>query len=273
MPGARVMIQKGIPYPRATGAIGGTLLALTAIAWMLTVHQASSLSMSSSMGAAGSLAEVAVALPLLVFLAMWVVMMSAMMLPSVMPMVLIYHRVAQSKARASGSLRAWLGTVFFVMGYFATWASFGLVAYVAGRGLDALGTVWPALATERGVLTGAALIVAGVYQVTPLKSVCLAHCRSPLSFLTHHWRSGRGAALRMGAEHGIFCVGCCWGLMLVLFAVGVMNLPWMGLLALIILAEKTLAQGRMISWAVAGFLMTAGVLAAVGHLPGLASTM
>lgn len=264
---------EGIPYPRATGAIAGILLALTAIAWMLTMHQASSLSMSSSMGAAGSLAEVAVALPLLVFLVMWVVMMSAMMLPSVMPMVLTYHRVAQSKARASGSPRAWLGTVFFVMGYLAAWAGFGLVAYGAGRGLDALGTVWPALAMERGVLTGAALIVAGGYQVTPLKSACLTQCRSPLSFLTIHWRPGRGAALRMGAEHGIFCVGCCWGLMLVLFAVGVMNLPLMGLLALIILAEKTLPHGRLISWAVAGLLLTAGVLAAADHLPGLARTV
>ena len=263
----------GIRYPRATVVIGGMLLCLTAVAWALTVNQAGSMSMMSAMGGSGALADVAVALPLVVFLMMWVVMMAAMMLPSVMPMVLLYHRVAQSKARARCSLMASLGTALFMVGYFVTWTGFGLVAYGVGHGLDALAMRWPALATEHGVLIGTALTVAGAYQVMPLKSACLTHCRSPLSFLTHHWGPGRGAALRMGAEHGLYCVGCCWGLMLVLFAVGVMNLPWMGLLALIILAEKTLPQGRVISWGVAGLLLIAGVLAAYGHLPGVASAM
>lgn len=121
---------------------------------------------------------------------------------------------------------------------------------------------------HRSVVIGVVLVAAGLYQFTLLKHVCLKHCRSPFDFLAHHWHTGRGAAVQLGVYHGLYCIGCCWGLMLVLFAVGLMSLPWMGLVALMILVEKVLPHERWLNWGIASLLL-AGVLAATGHLPGV----
>jgi predicted metal-binding membrane protein len=273
-------------YPRATLVVGAALLMLTGLAWVVTIGQVTSMSamigmssaggmrsggMSGASGAAGTLIDLAGTLTLALFLPMWVAMMAAMMLPSAAPMILLFDRVSRSKAPSQLALRAAVPTALFVGGYFLTWTAFGLLAYVVGLALSLLGAHWPVLAMYRPAMTGALLAGAGLYQVSPLKGACLKHCRSPLDFLTHHWRTGRGAAVRMGSAHGLYCVGCCWGLMLVLFAVGLMNLAWMGMVSLLILAEKVLPGGRRISWGVAALLAAAGTLAAAGHLPGVAA--
>jgi predicted metal-binding membrane protein len=271
-------------YPRATVLVGGALLLLTLVAWAITIDQAQSMrvvagmgtsggmhpgEMGGALGTAGTLIDLAGSLTLALFVPMWVAMMAAMMLPSAAPMILLFDRVSRSKSAGQPPLRAAVPTAAFVGGYFLTWTAFGLLAYGVGVALERLSGHWPALAMDRPVITGALLVGAGLYQVSPLKTACLKHCQSPLAFLTHHWRVGRGAAVRMGTAHGLYCVGCCWGLMVVLFAVGLMNLAWMGLVSLLILAEKVLPGGRRISWGVAGLLTVAGTLAATGHLPGV----
>jgi predicted metal-binding membrane protein len=275
-----------IRYPRATIVLVATLLGLTVLAWVVTIGQMTSMNAPAGMssaggmqssgmtggpGTAGTLIDLAGTLSLALFVPMWVAMMAAMMLPSAAPMILLFDRVSRSKTAGQSALRAAAPTALVVGGYFLTWTVFGLLAYAVGLVLGLLGAHWPALAMYRPAITGVLLVVAGLYQLSPLKGACLQHCRSPLDFLTHHWRVGRGAAVRMGAAHGLYCVGCCWGLMLVLFAVGLMNLAWMGLVSLLIVAEKVLPGGRRISWGVAGLLAVSGVLAITGHLPGMAA--
>jgi predicted metal-binding membrane protein len=109
-------------------------------------------------------------------------------------------------------------------------------------------------------VAAAAMIAAGLYQLTPLKQRCLSHCRSPLSFLSHHWRPGAGGAWRMGVDHGVYCVGCCWVLFVLLVVVGLASLPWMGLITLIVCAEKLLPYGKPVTWGVAGLLVALGML-------------
>lgn len=270
-----------VRYQRATLVVGAALLALTVIAWVVTIGQANSMnemastssagSMGAPSGSAGTLVDFSATLSPTIFLLMWIAMMAAMMLPSAAPMILLFDRVSRSKAADRSSLVATLPTAFFVGGYLLTWTAFGLGAYTVGAGLALLDTHWLVLSMYRPTITGALLIGAGLYQLSPLKGSCLAHCRSPLEFLTHHWRTGRSAAVRIGAAHGLYCLGCCWGLMLVLFAVGLMNLAWMGVVSLLILVEKVLPGGRRISWGVAALLVVAGALALAGHLPGVAS--
>ena len=275
-----------VRYQRTTLLVGAALLALTVIAWAVTISQANSMNgmagtngaggmrsgdMGAASGGAGTLVDFSATLPPTIFLPMWIAMMAAMMLPSAAPMILLFDRVSRSKAAGRASLVATLPTAFFVAGYLLTWTAFGLGAYAVGAGLALLGTHWPTLSMYRPTITGTLLIGAGLYQLSSLKGACLAHCRSPLEFLAHHWRTGQSAAVRMGAAHGLYCVGCCWGLMLVLFAVGLMNLAWMGLVSLLILVEKVLPGGRRISWSVAALLVAAGALAVAGHLPGVAS--
>jgi predicted metal-binding membrane protein len=202
------------------------------------------------------------------YLGVWVTMMAAMMFPSAAPMVLLFSRISGERAKRG---QPFVPTWVFVLSYLGVWTVYGLAAYGLYRlvvGLD-----FGFLAWDRGgpYVAGGAIVAAGVYQLTPLKSVCLRHCRSPLHFLLHGWRSGVVGALRMGAEHGAFCVGCCWGLMLVLFALGVMSLTWMAVVAGLIFAEKVLPGGERLRLAVALLLVAFGiwVAAAPGSVPGL----
>ncbi len=202
------------------------------------------------------------------FLGIWVTMMAAMMLPSAAPMVLLFERVnRQRAAQRRPFVPAWV----FVAGYLAVWTAFGLVAYATYALVAAL---------EHGVLAwdragpyvaGGAVVAAGLYQLTPLKSMCLRHCRGPMHFLMHGWREGRIGALRMGAEHGAYCVGCCWGLMLALFAVGVMSIFWMAAVAGVVFAEKVIPYGDRVSRVLAVSLVALGVWigAAPDTVPGL----
>ena len=198
------------------------------------------------------------------FLGIWVTMMAAMMLPSVAPMVLAYARVGRARPSSAP-------TAVFVGGYFAAWTAYGLVAYGAFRLVDAVDM--GALAWDRAgpYVAGGAIVAAGLYQVTPIKDVCLRHCRTPVHFLAHGWRDGAFGAFRMGFTHGLYCVGCCWGLMLVLFSLGVMSLVWMAAIAGIIFAEKVLPHGERLTRVIGVAFVALGLWIAVspGSVPGL----
>ena len=177
-------------------------------------------------------------------LVMWAVMMFAMMLPSVTPTVMIYGRVRE-KRESDG--RPFAPTGAFVSGYLLAWTGFSLVATIINWLLHTDGAMTSMMGRVAPFAAGVLLIGAGVFQWTPVKDACLDHCRSPMSFLMLHWREGTSGAMLMGLHHGAYCLGCCWMLMLLLFALGIMNLPWVALLTVVVLAEKTLPYGRAIS--------------------------
>jgi predicted metal-binding membrane protein len=186
----------------------------------------------------------------LLMFSMWWLMMIAMMLPSAAPMVLL-HAAVTRKGLARADLnepkalshRLFLTTTAFIAGYLAMWGAFSLVAVVAQWAL-ARGELLSAMMMPTSKFLGSGLLLAaGVWQLTPFKTVCLRHCRSPISFLSTHWHPGVGGAFRMGIEHGGFCLGCCWFLMALLFYGGVMNLIWIIGLALVVLAEKVMPAG------------------------------
>jgi predicted metal-binding membrane protein len=203
------------------------------------------------------------------FLGIWVTMMAAMMLPSVAPMVLTFARVhAQRSVRGRpDAVPTWV----FVSGYFAVWTAYGLVAYaffLAARDWGASFLDWDG---NGRYLAGGAIAAAGLYELTPAKDVCLRHCRSPLHFLAHSWREGWLGALRLGVVHGAYCVGCCFGLFVILFAVGVMSLAWMALIATVIFIEKALPFGERASRAFAVAFVLLGLWVALdpSAVPGL----
>jgi predicted metal-binding membrane protein len=202
------------------------------------------------------------------YVGVWVTMMAAMMFPAAAPMVLIFHRVSRERARRGQSF---VPTWMFVLTYLAVWALYGLAAYGLYRLLVHLGGGF--FDWDRGGrwVAGAAIAAAGLYELTPLKSVCLRHCRGPLHYVLGGWRSGRLGAVRMGAEHGAYCVGCCWGLMVVLFALGVMSLTWMAVVAGLIFAQKVLPRGELLTRVFAVALVGVGiwVASAPGSVPGL----
>lgn len=194
-------------------------------------------------------------------LAMWVIMMAGMMLPSATPATLVYAAVAR-KARREGAPVAPVAA--FVAGYLIMWALFSLAATLAQWGLDRAALLSPMLVSTSPVLGGALLVAAGGYQLTPFKDACLEHCRSPAHFIAGHWRPGTLGALRLGAEHGAWCLGCCWVLMGLLFVGGVMNLFWIAAITLFVLVEKIVpwgaGGGRFAGWGMiaAGGVMLAG---------------
>lgn len=193
---------------------------------------------------------------------MWAVMMVGMMLPSVTPMVLIYAGVAR-KSAAQGMPVAPTGA--FVSGYIAIWLIFSLFATLAQWGLDQATLLSPMMVSNSVSLGAALLIAAGIYQWLPIKDKCLHHCRSPVHFITTHWRPGSIGAFKMGLSHGAFCLGCCWVLMALLFVGGVMNLLWIAAIALFVLLEKVLPFGD-VSGRVMGLLMitAGGIIAFIG---------
>jgi predicted metal-binding membrane protein len=193
------------------------------------------------------------------FMTMWAAMMIAMMLPSAMPMILMYRRVLTFHRTPGATAK----TFAMATGYFTAWSMLGLFAYAAGAGLGH----W-AMASDRvsriiPLAAAAGLMVAGVYQLTPWKTSCLRHCRDPISFLAEHLHGGAWGALKMGIHHGIFCAACCWGLMLMQCALGIMNLGVMVLVAAAIAVEKLLPWGNGIGKIVGLISAVAGVALAV----------
>ena len=177
------------------------------------------------------------------FLGMWVAMMVAMMLPSALPMLIIYRRAALFRGDAAGGL----GTFLVGAGYFATWAAFGVIAYALGVSIAAAAMRWDSVSRAVPIATGAALVVAGLYQLTPWKFACLRHCRDPLSLVACRLDGGPLGALRLGLHHGTVCAACCWALMLVQLALGVMNIAVMAAVATVIALEKLTTWGRILS--------------------------
>jgi predicted metal-binding membrane protein len=167
---------------------------------------------------------------------MWIVMMGAMMTPAVLPITLVFIRL--ERERHARPLPA--DGLLFAAGYLSVWSLFALVATLLQWGLHRTALLQTDALTTGRPLAGAILLVAGLYQLTPLKETCLAHCRSPMEFLLSHWRSGPSGAFRMGLHHGGYCLGCCWALMLLMFAAGVMSVAAMAVLSLFILAERLL---------------------------------
>jgi predicted metal-binding membrane protein len=201
----------------------------------------------------------------LAMLAMWSVMMVGMMTPSAAPMILIYARVGR-KAAQGGTPFAPAG--WFASGYLLAWAGYALAATILQWLLEQAMLLAPMTASAGPLLGGLLLVAAGLYQWTPLKHACLAQCQSPFQFIQRHggFRGDRGGALGLGLRHGAFCIGCCWALMLLLFVGGVMNLLWIAAIALLVLAEKLLPYGRLISRAAGAAMIAAGAALAAGFI-------
>jgi len=200
----------------------------------------------------------------------WVVMMAAMMFPSIAPLVVMHARIEEGKRRDGKTVEAG-STALFVCGYLLTWTAAGVVGYAVievGRALSLDFLSWDAAGPY---VAGGVIAAAAVYQLTPLKEVCLRHCRNPMMFLLSHWRPGRLGALRMGVEHGGWCVGCCWGLMVVLFALGVMSIGWMVFVAALIAIEKLLPWRPLANRGIAVLLVALGAAVAFApdDVPGL----
>jgi predicted metal-binding membrane protein len=229
------------------------LFALAGVGWWWTVHEM----WGMDEGPWTSLGRLSW------FLGVWIVMMAAMMFPSVAPTVALYSRMTRQRSP--------LLPLVFTGGYVLTWAGAGLVAFALVAAVNR--TSGDVLAWDRAGrwVAGATLVGAAVYELTPLKDVCLGKCRSPLGFLLGSWRDGRWGALRMGAKNGAWCVGCCWALMASLFALGVMSIAWMAFVAGLIAIEKTLPWRRVATYGTAALLLTLGVLlfAAPHAIPAL----
>ena len=227
---------------RSQVAVVGALFTLAGLGWWWTVDQMQGMDNGpwTSLGTLGW------------FFSVWVVMMAAMMLPSVAPTIALYARMTGARTPRAPAM--------FVVGYLLTWAGTGVVAFVAAKAAN--WTAGDALAWDRAGrwVAGATLLVAAVYELTPLKDVCLGKCRSPLGFLLGCWREGSLGALRMGARNGAWCVGCCWALMASLFALGIMSIGWMALVTGLIAAEKMLPWRRVATYGTATILCALGLL-------------
>ena len=194
-------------------------------------------------------------------IAMWWIMMIAMMTPSATPTILLYARVYRHALVQGQKIQDKLApTGAFAAGYLLVWLGFAAAAATLHWALERAGLVSAMMmGSQSRLLSGAVLITAGLYQLSPLKNICLAHCRTPTSFLSRHWRPRALGALRLGAMHGGYCVGCCWLLMALLFVGGVMNLTWIAALAILVLIEKVLPPGQWVGRAVGIVLIVWGV--------------
>ncbi len=246
------------PLARERNIIVAALVILAAAAWAVLIWQAGAVEMTSMGPTMGMTAAL--------FLALWVVMMVAMMFPTAAPMIVLFGRV-QAQRRSRGD--AFIATSVFVGAYLFVWSASGIVAFLAAIAAERVAGEL-GLSTETAArIGGALLVVAGLYQLTPLKRACLTHCRSPLSFVMTSWRPGTAGALRMGIEHGVYCLGCCWLLFVILFPLGMMNVAAMAVITLFIFAEKTFPFGRRVMQAGAAILILYGlaVLVAPALLP------
>jgi|ETNmetMinimDraft_26_1059896.scaffolds.fasta_scaffold08844_4 predicted metal-binding membrane protein len=252
------------------------IVAITALAWAYMVYLAwrmGDMDMGSSMEMGGGMA-MEMAMPqmqawgpmdLVLMFVMWAVMMVAMMTPSAAPMVLLFATIRRKRSQDVG---AFASTFVFLSGYLAVWTAYSLLATLAQWGLHSAALLSPMMVTTSPIVGGAILVGAGIFQMTPLKHACLKHCRSPLDFIISGWREGTGGAFHMGLSHGVFCTGCCWILMLLLFVAGVMNLLWIGLIAAFVLAEKALPKGEIVARVAGVILMLVGIGVVARHVLG-----
>ena len=226
------------------------LMAITALAWTYMIHLASDMT-GMDTSSMGEMSMPAMQVwqsggTLLTFL-MWTVMMAAMMIPSATPMILTFVAAKRQRQPNQTSIPA---TIAFLLGYLVSWVLFSAFVTLAQWGLRSAALLSPEMISASPFFSGMLLIVAGIYQFTPLKNICLSSCRTPLGFLMNEWREGTDGALMMGVRHGLYCVGCCWLLMALLFVAGVMNLLWSALIAGIVLIEKIIPGGERVSRAI-----------------------
>jgi predicted metal-binding membrane protein len=249
---ARPDAAGGSPIVSGTRALTLVILVASVLAWAVLAwlvidmgHPLAQLTMPAT--ASWSAANV------IAICAMWAVMMAAMMLPSALPMILSFARLG---ADAAGAARA----RSFVAAYLLVWFAFSLAASAVQWLLQALDWVNPMVVSKSARLSAALLLIAGIYQFSPLKKVCLASCRTPMGFLLGQWRAGVRGAFVMGLRHGLFCLGCCWALMALLFVGGVMNLPWVAALAIVVAIEKLAPHGQRLALLLGLGLIAAGAL-------------
>jgi predicted metal-binding membrane protein len=232
-------------------AILAALIALSIVAWLLLIwqgaaHETDIRMASPSMGLGAPL-----------FLAVWLAMTIAMMFPAAAPMALTFHK-AQSVRRKRQ--QAFVGTWVFLAGYLLVWVASGVAAYIGALAADALATRLDLSAQTSARMGGLILVAAGLYQITPLKDLCLTKCRTPMSFIMTSWREGTLGALQMGAIHGAWCLGCCWLLCAIMFPLGMMNVAALATVTVIVFAEKTLPWGLAVAQAVGIIIFAYGLL-------------
>jgi len=235
------------------------LASLTLVAWGYVVYLGWKMRTMGAMDMAPAMAMPQAqswsAVELLLLFVMWAVMMVAMMVPSVAPLIMMFARAHRQRDvhRVVGS------AAILLLGYLLVWSGFSALAALAQWRLHSAALLSPMMASTSPIFGGVLLISAGVFQFTPLKRACLAHCRSPMGFLLSEWHGGQWGTLAVGLKHGVRCVGCCWALMGLLFVAGVMNLLWVAAIAVFVLLERTVPMGAMLGRVTGAALVVAGI--------------
>ncbi|HET9999856.1 MAG TPA: DUF2182 domain-containing protein [Ktedonobacteraceae bacterium] len=227
----------------------GLLLVLSALAWALLFWQSTRMN-NPAMG-------LTMGMSAMVFIAIWIVMMVAMMFPTAAPMILMFTKIYAGKRQQE---RPFVPTWVFVSAYLLVWSLCGIIVYPLALGIEKLAAQSMWLMENTARLGGIVLLLAGLYQLSPLKHLCLSKCRTPLQFILSSWHDGYGGAFRMGLEHGAYCLGCCWLLFVILFPLGIMNIAVMALVTALIYAEKSLPFGRQIGQFAGAGLIVYGIL-------------
>ena len=258
--GPRAALDRGIEaaLQRDRWVVAASLGLIVGLAWLYLWRDAQAMSHMDMPGMSmEGMSHGTDAMALGLTFAMWAVMMTGMMLPSAAPAILLYGALVRKHGERGSVLpAAWI----FTGGYLLVWTGFSVAATLMQAMVDASGLLTPTMASSSAYFSSALLIAAGVYQLLPLKEACLRKCRTPFEFFATRWRAGRSGALRMGLEHGAYCVGCWWVLMLLLFVAGVMNLLWVALLAGLILAEKVLPRPEWTTRIASAALIVSGIV-------------
>ena len=244
-----VVLEKLLRQDRAIVVLGAAVISM--LGWIYLFYQGWAMQHMNIVAMAMPSTGAWGLMDLLVVFAMWAVMMVAMMVPSATPMLLIFATIARSRRAQE---RAFVSVWVFLTGYLIWWTAFSVAATLAQWGLHSLALISPMMVGTSPVLGSVLLVVAGIYQWMPFKLACLRHCRTPLQFLLTYWQDGTAGAFLIGLRHGAYCLGCCWLLMAVLFAVGVMNLAWIAALSVFVLLEKIIPRGLWVA-KVAGLIL------------------
>ena len=241
---------------RERAIVAGSLTVVIALAWIYLARTAASMSAMDMADMAMPMASRWTGADVGLLFVMWAVMMVAMMTPSAAPMVLTFLVVNRRRSAAG---RPVVSSGVFFLGYVVVWTVFSIVATAAQWWMHEVAVLSPGMALVTPAASGVMLLAAGIFQWTPLKRTCLSHCRSPLAFVMGDWREGTAGAFRMGLHHGIYCVGCCWVLMALLFVGGAMNLVWIAALSFLVLVEKLIPAGRWLGRGVGVVLIAWGI--------------
>ena len=241
-------------FKNERGIILAALMVLSALAWWYTIFLAKTMNCClftiKDVGSFWSGQQFGM------MFVMWAVMMVAMMVPTIAPMVLVFAMVNRKRYEQA---KTYVPTGFFLLGYLMVWTVFSLLMTFLQEWLQARAFISAHMVLNNQIINGSILVLAGIFQWTPLKNKCLTHCRSPFDFIMTEWREGAGGAVMMGLRHGTFCLGCCWLLMLLLFVGGVMNIAWIIFLTVFVLGEKIFPYGRVISRAAGAAFVAWGV--------------